>query len=417
MSIFNVFNKRKNPNPQAVNKPERVRDSRPASSYKTSQDSTSFSVIDRIASEFAMLSYGVYDSKGRKLEKHPLLSILKRPNLEDMHFNFFYQSIVDYYNGGIYWLKVYGTQGQLVSLFRLNPLEVSRNRDISNGNRYIYLYNGKMYTDDDIMYIPARYNYSTLSGGASIFKAASGTFETTTKLDKFTNNSFDKGMNGKRTVIDISQAYPDATKKQVEELRSEFEETYTGVENAGKPLFKKKGMEYTEIGSGTDNRSATLIENRQFQEHEISKLFAFPSELLSGATSNINIENMFLMLLEFAVKPLAIQIQEYINLLFDDGDYSYFEFNFNGMLKVSLSQRIDAYVKERSNGMLTTNEIRAMEDRPPVEGGDTVFTPVNLMPMNDETINAYMAKQKNEIQKLTDSANDDKHFAGGDDKQ
>lgn len=58
-----------------------------------------------------------------------------------------------------------------------------------------------------------------------------------------------------------------------------------------------------------------------------------------------------------------------------------------------------------------------MEDRPPVEGGDTVFTPVNLMPMNDETINAYMAKQKNEIQKLTDSANDDKHFAGGDDKQ
>lgn len=89
MSIFNVFNKRKNPNPQAVNKPERVRDSRPASSYKTSQDSTSFSVIDRIASEFAMLSYGVYDSKGRKLEKHPLLSILKRPNLEDMHFNFF----------------------------------------------------------------------------------------------------------------------------------------------------------------------------------------------------------------------------------------------------------------------------------------------------------------------------------------
>ena len=44
-----------------------------------------------------------------------------------------------------------------------------------------------------------------------------------------------------------------------EELRTSFAQSYGGARNAGKPILKKKGMEYSELGAGTsDNRSAEL---------------------------------------------------------------------------------------------------------------------------------------------------------------
>ena len=421
MGIFNFF-KRNNPNPKAQNSPREVVDFGHASNKYTSQDTTSFSVIDHIATEFAGLSYGVYSARThKKIDNHPLMAIMRRPNLEDTHFNFMYQSIVDYYNGGIYWKKGRGTSGELVSLFRLNPNAVTNMRDSVTRER-LYLYNGKRYTDDDIVYIPSRFNYSTIYGGQSIFKAANGAFDTAQKLDNFTNNSFDKAISGKRLIIDISNALPDATKEQVEELRTDYTETYAGPENAGKPLFKKKGIEYSEIGGSQDNRSATLIENRQFQEHEISKLFAFPGELLSGSSANVDMENLFTLLTEFAIKPLAQQLQETINLLIDSDTY-YFEFNYYGLLKVSLTKRVDAYTKQIGNGILSPNEVRLKENMPPIEAGDNFFMPANLMPLNDETINAYMAKQKLTAQGLDSNSseigpdNSDQHSPAGDDKQ
>ena len=281
----------------------------------------------------------------------------------------------------------------------------------------IYLHNGHRYTDEDVLYIPSRFDYSTINGGSSIFKAANAAFDTAHKLDNYTNSAFDKGISGKRLVIDISNALPDATKEQVEELRNDYTATYAGPENAGKPLFKKKGMEYSEIGQNADNRAATLIENREFQEHEIANIFAFPGELLSGKSANLDLENLFTLLTEFAIKPLAIQLQESINLLIDDN--CYFKFNFHGLLKVALSKRVDAYAKQIGNGILSPNEVRAKENLPPIEAGDNFFMPANLMPLNDETINAYMAKQKLTAQGLNDKGGDDsdQHSPAGDDKQ
>ena len=103
---FFSFLKRTNPNPKAQERPRDISDYRHASAKLTGRDSTSFATIDRIASEFAGLSYGIYNKRTNKeISNHPLYAVLARPNLEDLHFNFFYQSIVDYYNGGIMWKK------------------------------------------------------------------------------------------------------------------------------------------------------------------------------------------------------------------------------------------------------------------------------------------------------------------------
>ena len=185
-----------------------------------------------------------------------------------------------------------------------------------------------------------------------------------------------------------------------------------GAQNASRPLIKQKGIEYSELGSAGDNRGAELKDNRQFQRDLVDSVFHLPSE-------SYDIEKYFLFFNEFALRPLIEQFQEAINSLLDEDKY-YFEFDTNGVMKSSLQQRIDAYQKEISTGILSLNEARKKENLPPVEAGDTNFMPVNMMPWNEETKKAYMAKQKQIANGDggTDPLDPDtQHIPQGDDKQ
>lgn len=373
-------------------------------------DASSFSNIDRISTEIAGLNYSIYkkDTK-EKIKTHSLYAVLKEPSLDERHFNFFYQSVRDYFNGGIYWL-VRRYQGEVISLFRLNPKDVIVSRN-EYSRRREFKHAGVTYSDRDVVYIPARYNYSTLSGGRSIFESVPSVFKTTEKLDKYAQKSFDNGI-GKRLQVDIS-GLGDLTDEQITELKNNFNAEYTGIENASKSLFKKKGIEFSEIGSSGDNRAAELAENRKLQKEIVNTVFQMPVDQL-------DVERYFTYLNEFAIKPIALQIQEAINSLLDEDVY-FFEFDYNGLMKVSLNQRIEAINRQIQGGQISLNEARALENRQPIEAGDTFFMPVNMMPWNDETKNAYMAKQKIALQQAQESNNpldpNTQHIPQGDDKQ
>lgn len=405
-------------NKNAKNQPDWVRDFYHSSDTITSINGTAFACIDRIASEFASLNYAIFSVADRqKRRNHPLLPVLREPNTEDRHYNFFYQSAVDYYNGGCYWLKLF-YDGEVVSLIRLNPSEIKESRD--ENNRKIFTYRGKIYAADSIVHIPSRFGYNSLYGGKSIFDAVSTVFKTAQNVDAFTQNSFNNGIVGKRMVLDIAQAFPDATPEQIEALKAKWKADYSGVENAGKPIIKVKGIEYSQLeGTVTDNRAAELIENRKFQEGEIAKIFGIPEELLSGLSANTNLENLFVLFNEFALRPMATQFQDAINSLLDESKY-YFEFDYNGLMKVSLQQRIASYKDQINNGMASLNEIRQKENLPPLpdSAGDSFFMPVNMMPWNEEIKEAYMAKQKNEVKQINDPTDENtQHIPQGDDKQ
>ena len=52
------------------------------------------------------------------------------------------------------------------------------------------------------------------------------------------------------------------------------------------------------------------------------------------------------------------------------------------MLRTDVSAQIENYNKMFNIGVYSINEIRAMEDLEPVEGGDTHYVPVNLASSN-----------------------------------
>lgn len=399
---------KRNFNKNAKNRPIEARDYVSYSDVITAKNGTAFADLDRIASEFASLNYSIFTTnKKEKVKKHPLYSVLRQPNLEMRHYLFFYQSAKDYYNGGCYWLKVF-VAGELISLFRLNPKEVTKFRDENNILKFKY--NGKVYSQKEIVYIPSRFEYSTIDGGKSIFVAVKSVFDTANSMETYTQNSFVNGVVGKRMKLNIEKAYPNATPEQIKDLKSQWQKEYSGVENAGKPIIEIPGIEYSQMeGTVTDNRAAELSENRKLIKESVDAVFQMPSE-------SFDTEKYFIFLNEFAIKPLACQFQDAINSLLDE-DKFYFEFDYNGMLKVSLSTRVETEIKQINNGLLSLDEARALENRPPIEAGNTHFMPVNMMPWTEEIKKAYMAKQKNEASKTDPTDANTQHLPQGDDKQ
>lgn len=57
----------------------------------------------------------------------------------------------------------------------------------------------------------------------------------------------------------------------------------------------------------------------------------------------------------------------------------YIEFNVSGLLRGDQKSRYESYALGRQWGWLSTNDIRRMENLPPIAGGDKYLTPLNMV--------------------------------------
>lgn len=389
MEIRNIFKRKKE-------QPLFIKDYLSKTVNEINKNSVAFSCIDKIATAFASLSFGIYDKKTKEKIEHNIYNVLKEPNLDETHSLFFYQLIQDYFSGNVFIYKYVNENNEVVSLFRLNPSNVRVKRN--EYNQKIYLYNGKEYTSQNVLHIPSRFGYDGLIG-KSIFKECSKVFETSNNLDNFTNNSFDNNL-GKRLVIDLTEAYPNATKEEQLKIRDSYIKNYGGSNNAGKPIVKTGKINFSTIDTGVnDNKSLQLEENRKLQVEVIANLFNIPVSYLTGENIN-DLESITTIFITQAIKPLTDIFEESLIKLFkvEERHKFYIEFNYQSLLKTSLQSKIDSYTKQLNNGILNVNEIRTKENLPPVEAGNYNFVPANLMPLTEANINAYMAKSKIEIE-------------------
>lgn len=399
MRPFNFLTKR---NKNAAHTPSDVRDYASATDIYSGKEATSFGAIDLISNTFASLSFGVYDRETRQPVKgHWLAELIAQPNLDEVHNLFFSQIVRDWFDGGCFLYLYKNADGEIVSLFRMNPHQVTVKRDALNRKQYTY--NGRVYYSDRVLHIPSKYGYNGLTG-KSIFSQLSAIFETSQNLDAFTSNTFAQNM-GKRLVIDTSDAFQEMSDDQADILIKKIVTNYSGVQNAGKPIVKRNGLKFETLDTGTSsNQASQLAENRLYQTKLIAEIFHLPPEFLIGGLPQ-DVEALYTVYTNQCIEPLATEFQEYFNLLLSAEERTryYFEFNYNSLLKTSLSKRIDAYAKQITNGVLSVDEIRKKENLPELgtDAAQTLFIPANLMPVTDEVVDSYMASAKLKAQELT----------------
>ena len=171
------------------------------------------------------------------------------------------------------------------------------------------------------------------------------------------------------------------TPAQAKEHSQVWNDAHSG-ENSGKTAVIGNGLKYQQIAlSAVDSQ---WLENRKFQKSDIAAFYRVPPHKindLEDATFS-NIEHQSLEFVRDSLNPYAVKIEQRIKKsLLNDKDRAsghYAKFNFNSLLRGDSSARSQYYKDMIGNGVLSPNEVRALEDLNPRDGGDSYLTPMNM---------------------------------------
>jgi len=265
-----------------------------------------------------------------------------------------------------------------------------------------YFYEGSELQPNEVFHIPQKWSYDGIIGH-DIHEGLHSIFQVSDSMETYTKNSF-SGFIGKRLKMKLTNI-ANKTDEQLENMKDVFAAKYGGDKNAGKALLELPGTEFGVLDTGTvDERVRWLKENAAYCDERVAKYYGYPLPLLNGTYQN-NIEEIFSILTETAIRPICQHIAESFMLLLDPKDrpFMYFEHDFNILMKTNLSSRIDAYTKQIGWGIFSPNEVLEKENRPGFgPAGDTHFIPANLMPLTEENVKAYMGKAKQAVAAIGD---------------
>lgn len=182
------------------------------------------------------------------------------------------------------------------------------------------------------------------------------------------------------------------TREQAEEWVDWWEALHKGLENAWQTAAIGGGADVTTLPVSLED--AQFVEAARVSIEEIGGLFGIPKAFIhgSGALSGAASDADRMQLVTFALGPLTTAIDEAFNAdqdLFPRGSDLFCEHLADALLKPDTRSRYEAYKAARQAGWLTANEIRALENYPPLPGGDELQqTPVGGAPNDDEAAKA-----------------------------
>ena len=175
------------------------------------------------------------------------------------------------------------------------------------------------------------------------------------------------------------------TSDQAESLRASFGRRHEGLRNMHKVAVLTGGADFKSMGFNPSDLA--IVENMEAGTQAIARIYGVPLHLLQlpGANSSYSsleiVSREWLMLgLGSLIARLEAGLQRLIV-----GDTTFIKFNVDSILRPLTKERFDAYSVALNNGFLNLNEVRALEDRPPLPaGGDEFWKPLNIGTVGQE---------------------------------
>lgn len=175
------------------------------------------------------------------------------------------------------------------------------------------------------------------------------------------------------------------TDVQWETMRGRWDKLHTGQRQAHLTAVLEGGAEWEK--AGVSNSEMQFLELRNFQVEDIARIFGVPQHMVGHtekATSwGSGIEQQHIGYVLHTLMPYITRIERVVRKrLFPSQRDLSMRFNAASMLRGDTAARYGAYAIGRQWGWLSINDIRALEDMPPVPGGDAYISPLNMGTIN-----------------------------------
>jgi HK97 family phage portal protein len=338
--------------------------------------------IKLISQSAAAVPFLVFENRQR-LEEHPLLDLLQRPNpvqggAELFEAVFAFSLIA----GNSYLESVGPLKSAPRELWTLRP---DRMRVIPGVHgvpeAYRYTVDGK-WVDFKVDALTGRApvlhikNFHPLDDwyGMSPLEAAAVSVDQHNDAARWNASLLQTGGRPSGALV-YTPAHPDApdtlTTEQRQTLKSELERYYSGQENAGRPLILEGGLDWKEMA--LTPKDMDWLAGKDVSAREIALAFHVPSQLIgiAGAQTFANFEQARLALFDDAVLPLLDHVKDELNnwLTPQFGDDLRIDYDIDKIEALAL-RRQQVWDRLAGASFLTINEKRAALGYAAIAGGD-----------------------------------------------
>ncbi len=341
-------------------------------------------LIAETISTLPLLMYEKQNGVRQVAVNHPLYTLIHDSPNADMTAVEFWEAVVSQLCtwGNSYVLKSFNGAGTIIALTPLNPAWMSPQRQPNGSILFIYAdpRGQKEYTEREVWHVkgfgidglcglsPIRNGIRSMGGAMAAERASSSTFT--------------DGMRPSGVVAIKEFLKPDQRKQ----YRDRMAESTIGTAATGQIMLLEAGAEYQQITMNPDD--AQMLETRAFNVEDLCRWFNVPPAMVGHGTAVSNWgtgrEQIMLGFLAFVLRPYLVRIEQGIkkSLLAPAERSRYYpEYSVEGLLRADSAARASFYSTMVQNGLKTRNEVRALENDPPVAGGDELTVQSNLIPI------------------------------------
>ncbi|MEI2264228.1 phage portal protein [Erwinia sp. CGal63] len=331
------------------------------------------------------------DGSRKPATSHPAYQVLcRRPNMEMTPSRFMLMVVASICLRGNAFVEKKMIGNRMVSLVPLLPQNMVVKR-LDNGNleyTYTEAQAQRVIPVKNLMHIrgfglDGVCGMMPMAEGRDVIGSAMAIEESAAKL-------FENGLQSSG-FLSAEQALND---DQRERIRG-YVQKFIGSKNAGKVMVLEGGMKYQGVTMNPDD--AQMLESRAFSIEEICRWFRVPPFMVGHADKQSSwassVEGMNLQFLTNTLRPLLVNIEQEISRCLLDGDEDLFaEFSVEGLLRADSAGRAAYYTTALQNGWMSRNDVRRLENMPPIEGGELYTVQLNLTPLEDLKANSQAAQ-------------------------
>lgn len=335
----------------------------------------------------ATLPLPLYERDGERQSKaatdHELYRVLHdRPNADMTAVEFWAAMFAcKLLWGNAYAEIVRGGNDRVVALLPMRSDRVQVNLQQNDTRTYTYVYNGQTTTlhEDDVLHLKG-FSLDGLTGMSAI-AAGRHSLGTAMGAERTAGTIFKNGMRPSG-YLKIPQFLSDDQRIKARAYLNSF----SGSENTGKMPMFEGGWEFQALTLPPND--AQLLETRGFNVETICRWFGVAPAMIGHTEKSTawgtGLEQTNLWFLTYTLRPHLKEAEQAIwakCLSPSDQRRFYPEFNVEGLLRADSKGRAELYQSLITNALRSPNELRRLDNLPPLPGGDALFIQGAMTPI------------------------------------
>jgi HK97 family phage portal protein len=309
----------------------------------------------------AIGALGLHSYRNGRIVK-PTPQILIKPNPQETRIETISAMAASLILDGNY-IAVLGERGANGLPDFFYPVAIDRVNLTRVDGRIVYRIDEQVYEADDILHIK---NF-TLPGeffGRGIVETQKQAIGQEIAINEYASRYFDGGVNP--TAV-IKSGNPDLTQEEADALKTAWLSMYSGRNR--QPAVLNSTTDFEILSSNA--QESQLIEAQIQGLTEAANILGLPAYYLGAPNSSrtyANVEQENLQLVRWSIQPIAERIEQALSELLVRGQTA--KFNYDTLLRTDTLSRYQAHAVGLTNGFLTVDEVRDMENRDPIQGID-----------------------------------------------